>query len=91
MIRDRIVMGICDKAVQERLLRESDLTLEKAINFCRATEASKTQSKMIQGETAVNDDTTKSLDKVIKIDDYQLLPAKKQHLSVLSNKIQAEI
>lgn len=51
LIRDRLVLGIADKAVQERLLREPDLSLEKAVNFCRATEVSKAQMKELQGDT----------------------------------------
>ena len=31
MIRDRIVVGLCDSALSEKLQLESDLTLEKAI------------------------------------------------------------
>ncbi|XP_049875309.1 uncharacterized protein K02A2.6-like [Pectinophora gossypiella] len=38
MIRDRIVTGIGDSRLQDRLLRESDLTLTKAINICKAAE-----------------------------------------------------
>lgn len=54
MVRDRIVMGIRDKSTQEKLLREADLTLEKAINFCRAVEISKSQSKVLQNESLVS-------------------------------------
>ncbi|XP_031350604.1 uncharacterized protein K02A2.6-like [Photinus pyralis] len=54
MVRDRIVMGIFDKATQERLLREKDLTLEKAVNFCRAIEVSKFQAKALQTEASVS-------------------------------------
>ena len=54
MIRDRIVMGVCEKSTQERLLRESKLTLTKAIDFCRATEVSKSQAKVLQSEVLVN-------------------------------------
>ena len=44
MIRDRIVFGVSDTRLKERLLRESsDLTLEKGASLCRAAEASKTQ------------------------------------------------
>ena len=43
MIKDRIVCGIDDKSVRERLLRDNDLTLDKAINIVRAAETSKTQ------------------------------------------------
>ena len=49
MIRDRIVLGVSDTQLKERLLRESsDLTLEKAASLCRAAEASKTQLKEFQ-------------------------------------------
>lgn len=41
LIRDRIVFGMKDKATQERLLREPNLDLGKAVNFCRAVEGSK--------------------------------------------------
>ena len=35
LIRDRIVAGVNEKKVQERLLREPELTLDKAIVICR--------------------------------------------------------
>ncbi|XP_031334069.1 uncharacterized protein K02A2.6-like [Photinus pyralis] len=54
MIRDRIVMGIKNKIVQERLLREADITLQKTIDFCRASEVSKNQSKVLQQEVDVS-------------------------------------
>lgn len=38
MVRDQIVFGIGDNKLRERLLRESDLTLDLAINICQATE-----------------------------------------------------
>ena len=43
LIKDRIVCGIDNKSVRERLLRDNDLTLDKAINIVRAAETSKTQ------------------------------------------------
>ena len=55
MIRDKIVMGIHSKTTQEKLLRESDLTLTKAINICRAIEISKDQSKILQNEAVVHE------------------------------------
>ena len=46
MIRDRIVFGVSDTRLKERLLRESsDLTLEKAVSLCRTAKASKNQLK----------------------------------------------
>ena len=38
LIRDRIVIGISDSSMRARLLRESDLTLNRAIDMCRASE-----------------------------------------------------
>ena len=43
LITDRIVCDIDCKLTRERLLRNSDLTLEKAVTFVRACETSKTQ------------------------------------------------
>ncbi|KAG1651802.1 hypothetical protein GQR58_026737 [Nymphon striatum] len=54
MIRDRIVFGTNDDQVRERLLRDSDLSLQSAIDICRAAEASRAQIKTLKearGET----------------------------------------
>ena len=45
LIRDQIIIGIDDRVTRERLLRESNLTLETAASVCRAAEQSKIQSK----------------------------------------------
>ncbi|XP_069109676.1 uncharacterized protein [Argopecten irradians] len=50
LIRDRIICGIRNVHLRERLLREKDLTLEKCVEFCRASEASSMQLKEL-GET----------------------------------------
>nr|XP_015910100.2 uncharacterized protein LOC107441381 [Parasteatoda tepidariorum] len=47
LIRDRVVVGIRDKVLQERLLREQQLTLQKAAEYVRASEVSKEQLKVI--------------------------------------------
>ena len=39
MLRDRLVFGILDSKVRERLLRESKLTLAKTDEICHATES----------------------------------------------------
>ena len=54
MIRDRIVLGCPDPRLQERLLREPDLTLAKALPICRAAEATKEQLRAIAGTTSVH-------------------------------------
>lgn len=43
LIKDRIVCAIDNNSVSERLLRNTELTLEVAINTVRATETSKTK------------------------------------------------
>ena len=51
LIKDRIVCGITSDQVRARLLRESDLTLTKAVDICRAAEATTAQAQMLnQGE-----------------------------------------
>ena len=45
------MFGVEDIRVKERLLRESDLTLEKALDICHATEASKEQMKVMASDS----------------------------------------
>ncbi|XP_046409067.1 uncharacterized protein LOC124173947 [Ischnura elegans] len=52
LLRDRIVFGVRDKAVQEALLRMEDLSLEKAATHCRAVEQSRRQAKLMRDSTA---------------------------------------
>ena len=47
VIQDEIVIGVNSKKVQERLLREEDLDLNKAIQICRAAEEVKEQTQNI--------------------------------------------
>ena len=47
-IRDKIALGVQDKKVQERLLRETNLSLDKAISICRAAEGVKIHAKEMQ-------------------------------------------
>lgn len=53
MIRDRIVLGISDKNLQERMLREPDLTMKKAAEFCRTAEASRKHVTALQQKSEV--------------------------------------
>lgn len=55
MVRDRIVLGINDRVLQEKLLRIEDLNLQKAIDYYRAAKVSRTQIKHLQGDkTEIN-------------------------------------
>lgn len=49
LIRDRIVCGISSSVLRERLLREQDLTLEKCVQICRATQLSRENNRTIEG------------------------------------------
>ena len=47
LTRDKIVFGVRDGRVKERLLREANLTLQSALDICRAAETSTYQAKMM--------------------------------------------
>ncbi len=51
LIKDRIVCEIDDKSIRERLLRDSDLTLEKAIDIVRAAETSKNKVQKLNNSS----------------------------------------
>lgn len=53
LLRDRIILGIADKSLQERMLREVDLSLEKIVKLCRATEMGRDQAKELQGHISL--------------------------------------
>ena len=46
--------GIKSDALRKRLLRVENLTLQRAIDICRANEASESEIKNIMDEKAVN-------------------------------------
>lgn len=50
LIRDRIVCSTNSPSLRERLLREENLTLQKCVQICRATELSRENSKTIEGK-----------------------------------------
>lgn len=47
LVRDQLIVGLFDKNNQERLLREVDITLEKAIKLVKAWEESQQHLKDI--------------------------------------------
>ncbi|XP_045764874.1 uncharacterized protein LOC123867071 [Maniola jurtina] len=47
LIKDRLVCGITDTTVKDRLLRTKDLTLDKAINICRISQETRMQLEKI--------------------------------------------
>ena len=52
LIRDRVICGITSNTLRERLLREDDLKLEKAVTICRAAETTKKQVSEMKEEAA---------------------------------------
>ena len=60
LLRDKIVYGIrCDK-VQEKLLSEKSLTLDKAVEICRSSE------KVQDGVSELRNNNTESVDRIGK-------------------------
>ena len=47
ILRDRLLFGINDAKVRERLLREANLTLAKTDEICRAAESMRAQIKVV--------------------------------------------
>ena len=54
ILRDRIVLGIQDNKMRERLLRYNDLTLQKAIDLIKAAKQTEHQVKLMGGSATVN-------------------------------------
>ncbi len=50
LIRDRIVVGIQDKSLSEKLQLEAELTLEKAMNLVRQRETVRKQQEFLKTE-----------------------------------------
>lgn len=55
MIRDRIVLGVTDSKLRTRLLEEKELTMDKAIEKSRASEASKKQTESMSKTAVVHE------------------------------------
>ena len=53
-MRDRIVLGIRDDKMRERLLRYNDLTLQKAVDLIKAAEQTEHQVKLMGASANVN-------------------------------------
>lgn len=62
MLRDRIVLGIQDVKVRRELLRKEKLTLQEAVNICRAAEIT---NKQMQTLTSTSDTIKKIENKLI--------------------------
>lgn len=50
LVRDRLICGLIDEPLRERLLREYDLTLTKALDICNVAEVSRVQAGTMKTE-----------------------------------------
>ena len=64
MIRDRLVVGIRDSALSERLLLDATLTLEKAKTAIRQKEAVHEQQDFLKRDTKANPLTLEAVTKI---------------------------
>jgi hypothetical protein len=58
LVRDLLIIGTKDEACKERLLMESDLKLDKAVNYCKAREESQKQVQLMKASCDPNLQTT---------------------------------
>ena len=56
LIRDRVVFGIQDNSVRERLLRDHELTLQTAIEKVRSAELTNAQLKQIKADQKITEE-----------------------------------
>ena len=66
LITDRLVLGINDNSIRRRLLQEEALTLDKAIDICRAAEASQSKVKSLSQATGSSQPTPVEEVQVVK-------------------------
>ena len=55
LIRDRILLGVCNPQKRKRLLQERKLTLSKCIDICRSNEPTVSQLKAVAGAKTPED------------------------------------
>ncbi|ETW98899.1 MAG: hypothetical protein ETSY2_42010 [Candidatus Entotheonella gemina] len=75
MLRDRVVCGISNKAVQRRLLQESALTFEKALEMALAAETAEKDARRLTDDATEREqvkDTLPSETRVNKVDGPKL-------------------
>ena len=78
LIRDRVVFGIQDNSVRERLLRDPDLTLQTAIEKVRSAELTNAQLKQIKADLKIAEESTHA----VKVTGEQLAKNRDQDISI---------
>ena len=85
MLRDRLVCGVADQAIQRKLLAESNLTLEKATNIALAMETAVRNAETLRSPVGKGSDSglgrsSESLHKVHKTPPGAILKGKTRRL-----------
>lgn len=83
MIRDKIVLSLNDQRLKDRLLRESDLTLERTVDICRAAKTARAQIHAMT--RPIQDRVIHDVSK-IKDRDYEQLNNRKKKLTQSDTK-----
>ena len=84
MIRDRIVVGLLDTALSEKLRLDSDLTLEKAMTSAYQQEIARNQQILLRNQDQLAEfKATKSVKK--RINSKSRLQHPKYHNTVLQS------
>ena len=48
LLKDMLIIGLSDKNLQERLLRENNVSLDRTVEICRTVEITRSQANIIQ-------------------------------------------
>ncbi|KAL7865994.1 hypothetical protein SRHO_G00112410 [Serrasalmus rhombeus] len=64
LIRDRLMVGLLDKGLSERMQLDAELTLDKAVRMARQSEEVKKQQASLRGDTREQASDAKSVDRV---------------------------
>lgn len=67
MIRDRLIVGLRDKEVQSRLIRETDIDVSKIVDYCKSIKLSKEHLKTLHSEDTRQDITVDAVREQQKI------------------------
>ena len=79
LIRDRLVVGLLDKGLSERMQLDAELTLDKAVRMARQSEEVKKQQASLRGDTRAQASDAKSVDRVRMLKNSKPAKNKPQH------------
>ena len=81
LIRDRLVVGLLDNRLSERMQLDADLTLDKAVRMARQSEEVKKQQVSLRGDTKTQASDAKSVDRVRMLKTSKPATNKPQHVN----------